>query len=176
MSKKLFAFDFDGTLINTPLEEPGILEWEKKTGKKYTHRGWWSKEESLDLQIFQPEIIPWVFEHFKNSCSGENYVFVATGRVNKLKDKVKSVLDFNQIFQRNKFGEVGYDDLFCNTGGETFLFKTKLFEKIINDNPNAEEFIMFDDREEHLDKFLIWAKKQPIEIKIYNVNLKKLIS
>ena len=35
---------------------------------------------------------------------------------------------------------------------------------------------MFDDREEHLDKFLIWAKKQPIEIKIYNVNLKKLIS
>lgn len=175
MSKKLISFDFDGTLIMTPLEEEGKKVWQEINGHKYPHKGWWSHPESLDLNIYKPEPNPWVLEEFKKSTSEDNYVFIATGRIKKLESDVKKVLEFNNISKRESAKTFGYDDLFTNTGGETFNFKTKLFEKIISENPDSDEFIMYDDREEHLDKFCEWAEKQPIKIKIYNVNLQKQI-
>lgn len=175
MSKKLISFDFDGTLIMTPLEEEGKKMWQEITGQKYPHQGWWSHPESLDLNVYKPEANSWVLEEFIKATSEENYVFIATGRIKKLELQVKNVLEFNNIKKRDRSKTFGYDDLFTNTGGETFNFKCKLFEKIIRENPDSKEFIMYDDREEHLQKFCIWAEKQEIEIKIYNVNLQKQI-
>jgi hypothetical protein len=175
MSKKLISFDFDGTLIMTPLEEEGKKTWSHVTGQKYPHKGWWSHPESLDTNIFKPEHNPWVIDEFRKSTSEDNYVFIATGRIKKLENEVKKVLELNNIFKREKPKTFGYDDLFTNTGGETFYFKTKLFEKIISENSDADEFIMYDDREEHLEKFCLWAEKQTFKIKIYNVNLQKKI-
>ena len=176
MSKKLFSFDFDSTLIMTPLEEEGKLQWESVTGKKWQWRGWWANPESLNLDIFKPITNDWVLQQFTEASRNENdYLFVATGRINKLYNFVKAVLTYNEITQRKEKKLFGYDDLFCNTGGDTFTFKCNLFEKIISENPDADEFIMYDDREEHLEKFCEWAKKQSIKIKIYNVNLKKQI-
>ena len=65
-------------------------------------------------------------------------------------------------------------DLFCNNRGETFRFKCRLFEKMIQDHPNAERLIMYDDRHEHLHKFVEWSKSQPIEIIIIDSINKKI--
>jgi hypothetical protein len=92
-------------------------------------------------------------------------VFIATGRLQKLKPHVERVLKLH-----------GIDcDLYCNTGGDTFNFKCYLFESLIRNNPKADELIMFDDRHEHLDKFIEWGKKQPIKVTIIDVINKKTL-
>jgi hypothetical protein len=175
MIKKLISFDFDKTLILTPLEEEGKLMWENHYNMKFPRKGWWSHPESLDLEVFEPKPDPWVLSEFTKCTSEDNYVFIATGRIKKLETHVEKVLDYNNIHKRSSPRTFGYDDLFTNTGGETFQFKCNLFEKIIKENSDSKEFIMYDDREEHLEKFCEWAKKQDIVIKIYNVNLQKQI-
>ena len=161
MHNRLVCFDFDGTLIHTPTPEAGKPEWEKQTGLSWQGRGWWGNPESLNLNVFHPPVNQWVFNHFiKETSDPDAYVFLATGRLHKLEKQVLDVLELHDI---------KFDDVFCNTGGETFKFKCLLFEKIIKQNPDATEFVLFDDREEHLLKFKDWAKNQPIDIKIIDV-------
>jgi hypothetical protein len=176
MIKKIVCFDFDGTLIHTPLPEAGRPEWEKQTGLSWGGRGWWGNPESLNLNVFQPPVNQWVYKHFLAEAKNPNaYVFLATGRLAKLQQQVLDVLDLNNIKIRDKAGEVGLDDVFCNTGGETFKFKCWLFEKIIKSNPHATEFTMYDDRHEHLRDFIHWARQQPIKVNIIDVVNKKQI-
>lgn len=164
MIKKLISFDFDGTLIHTPTPETGRDEWEKKTGLSWAGRGWWGNPESLNTKVFYPPVNQWVYNHFEKYLSdSKNYVFIATGRLHRLKPQVQNVLKLHNI----------NCDLFCNTGGETFNFKCYLFEKLIKSNPHADELIMFDDRHEHLIKFLEWSKTQPIKVTIIDINNKK---
>ena len=49
---KLISFDFDDTLCHTPLPEDGKQIWFEKTGTEWPYNGWWSKPESLDLEVF----------------------------------------------------------------------------------------------------------------------------
>lgn len=164
MYKKLISFDFDGTLCHTPNPEIGRPQWEKATGYQWKGRGWWGNPESLNLNIFYPPINQWVYAHYLEYVSNpDNYVFIATGRLKKLENHVKKVLNLHDL----------KSDLFCNTGGETFRFKCYLFESLINVNPKAEELILFDDRHEHLVKFKEWAKLQPIKVTIIDVINKK---
>jgi hydroxymethylpyrimidine pyrophosphatase-like HAD family hydrolase len=156
MFEKLICFDFDGTLIHTPTPETTGLDWQG--------RGWWGNPESLNTKIFYPPVNQWVYNHFLDYQSDpDNYVFIATGRLKRLENHVQKVLDLHDI----------KCDLFCNTGGETFNFKKYLFEQIILKNPKAEEFIMYDDRHEHLDKFVEWGKYQKIKVTIIDVINKK---
>jgi phosphoserine phosphatase len=39
--KRLAVFDFDGTLMNSPMPETGKQEWSEKMGKPFPFRGWW---------------------------------------------------------------------------------------------------------------------------------------
>ena len=164
MFNRLISFDFDNTLIHTPTPETGRLEWENKTGLSFQGRGWWGNPESLNTKIFYPALNQWVFNKFDEYQSDpSNYVFIATGRLKKLEPHVKKVLDLHNI----------KCDVYCNTGGDTFNFKCYLFETLINVNPNAEELILFDDRHEHLDRFVEWGKKQRIKVTIIDVINKK---
>lgn len=168
MYTKITCFDFDGTLIHTPTPELGKPEWEKKTGLSWAGRGWWGNKESLNLDVFYPPVNQWVYNKYLQETSDpNNYVFLATGRLERLSKHVNAVLDLHDI----KFHEV-----FCNTGGETFKFKCYLFEKIIAANPKATEFTMYDDRHEHISEFVKWAKRQPIKVNIIDVVNKKQIS
>jgi hypothetical protein len=161
---RLVSFDFDGTLIHTPTPETGRGEWEKKTGLSWAGRGWWGNRESLNTNVFYPPVNQWVYNQFeKYLADDENYVFIATGRLDRLKVSVQKVLDLHGISC----------DLYCNTGGDTFNFKCHLFETLIKNNPKATELIMFDDRHEHLHQFVNWAKKQPIDVTIIDVINKK---
>jgi hypothetical protein len=160
MVKKLVSFDFDGTLIHTPTPESGKEHWEKTTGLSWQGRGWWGNAESLNTNVFHPPLNEWVYREFQKYESDPTcYVFIATGRLQKLERQVQSVLDLHDIDC----------DLYCNTGGDTFNFKCHLFETLIEHYKHAEELIMFDDRHEHLIKFKEWAKNQSIKITIIDV-------
>jgi len=52
-----------------------------------------------------------------------------------------------------------------NPGIDTFEFKSNLFAKLINEL-QPEEFIMYDDRQEHLVRFVQWAKEMPCKVTI----------
>lgn len=156
---KLICFDFDKTLIYTAEPEEGRKLWLKEKGENFPHpTGWWSKPETLDMSVFYPSMNEWTYKHYLKAISDEdNYVFVATGRMDKLKNEVQAILDFHDF---------KFHDVFCNWGSETFKFKTRLFESIIRKNPNADEFILYDDRHEHLVKFVEWAKEMEEKFRI----------
>ena len=165
--KKIVCFDFDGTLINSPTPETGREVWEKATSQSWAGRGWWGNPESLNLNVFYPPVNQWVYKHYIDHINDpECYTFLATGRLLKLKKQVEDVL---------KLHNIKFDDIFCNSGGETYKFKTWLFQSIIKQNPQANEFIMYDDRHEHLVKFVEWAKTQPIKVSIIDVTKKEKI-
>jgi hydroxymethylpyrimidine pyrophosphatase-like HAD family hydrolase len=168
MYKKLVCFDFDGTLIHTPTPELGMPEWERQTGLSWGGRGWWGNPESLNLNIFHPPVNQWVYKHFlEETSSPESYVFLATGRLFKLKNQVLDIL---------KLHDIKFHDVFCNTGGETLKFKCHLFETIIKENPHATEFTIYEDRHDHIQDFIVWAKQKTIKINIIDVvNKKKII-
>ncbi len=171
---KLICFDFDGTLVNTELEDSGRIIWKQKTGKEWPYYGWWSKPESLDMDIFETPINKVVYyEYLKAVSDSENFVFLATGRLERLRKEVEKVLNkYNLSFTTSDEIE-SKNGVFLNTGGDTFLFKKKLFEKMIN-KLQPDEFILYDDREEHLIKFIDWAKTMPCDVTIIDVvNMKK---
>jgi len=167
MFKKLISFDFEGTLIHTPVPETGKPEWERKTGLSWAGRGWWGQKDSLNTNIFYIPVNQWVYNQYeKYKSDDDNYVFVATGRLKRLEPQVQKVLSLNDIDC----------DLYCNTGGDTFDFKCNLFKSLMKSNPKADELIMFDDRQEHLKEFVTWAKRQPIKVTIIDVVNKKTIN
>lgn len=162
MSKKIYAFDFDGTLFFTPEPEEGKKIFKLVTEIDWPHRGWWSKKETLDLNIFSIPINPWVYREYLRSISEGSMVILATGRMEKLRNDVENILNSNNL---------SFDEVHLNPGMDTFLFKAKLFERLINKH-NPEVLVMYDDRVEHLIKFREWAKTQPCRIDIIDVNRK----
>ena len=165
--KTLISWDLDGTMFNTPTYNTGVPIWEKATGLSWEAKGWWSKPESLNLNIFYIPLNQWVYnEYIKYKDDEECYNFLATGRLIRLEKEVKKLLEFHNL-------DI---DLFCNNAGETFRFKCKLYEKMIREHPNASKLILYDDRHEHLHKFVEWAKSQPIEIIIIDSVNKKIFS
>ncbi len=159
--KKLICFDFDATLFHTALEDEGKIIWKEKTGYDYPHIGWWSKPETLDLGVFDiPLNRPVYNEYLKAVSDSENFVILATGRLEKLRPQVEAILNKNNL---------SFDGVFCKRGpGDTLYFKTKLFEYFITEL-QPEEFIMYDDREEHLVEFKEWAKTMPCDVTIIDV-------
>jgi len=158
---KLISFDFDATLFQTPLEEEGRVIWREKTGYDYPHKGWWSKKETLDMNVFDIPLNREVYEEYLKAVSdSDNFVILATGRIEKLRPQVEAILNKNNL---------SFDGVFCKRGpGDTFYFKKTLFETFINEL-QPDEFIMYDDREEHLVDFKEWAKTMPCDVTIIDV-------
>lgn len=160
MIKKIICFDFDGTLCFTPEPVEGKKIWQEKTGTVFPYPGWWSKKETLNLDIFYIPLNPFVYKKYLEAMSEEEtMVILATGRLVKLQKEVQKVLDFHNL---------EFDLVACNTGGETFRFKTKLFEDLIKKH-QPDTFVMYDDRHEHLTQFEIWARFQPCRVEIIDV-------
>jgi hypothetical protein len=161
--KKLISFDFDKTLFHTPEPELGKGIFLEKTGKVWSHKGWWGKPETLDLEIFEIPKNDWVYNHFlEYTEDDENYIILATGRLKKVEGMSDNV---HKILEKN---DIEFDEVHLNWGGDTLKFKIKLFEEKIK-SLGVEEFIMFDDRSEHLSEFEKWADKQNIKITIIDV-------
>ena len=81
------------------------------------------------------------------------YVILATGRLDKvpgMRDNVEKILRDNNI---------EFDEVHLNWGSDTFIFKCNLLERMIK-KLGVDELKFYDDRAEHLPKFIEWAKEQ----------------
>lgn len=164
--KTLYSFDFDDTLCFTIRPEEGIPEFEEKTGLKWPYNGWWSKAETLDPDIFYTPKNEWVYKRYLEAMADESsYVIMATGRLKKVKNMRENI---DKILNQHN---MSFDEIHLNWGGDTFKFKTKLFEDLI-EQKKCIHFVMYDDRIEHLVKFEDWAKEQSVKITIVNVRSK----
>ena len=123
--RKLISFDFDATLFHTALEDEGKTIWKEKTGEKWPYVGWWSKPETLDTTIFDTPLNRPVYnEYLKAVSDSDNFVILATGRIERLRPQVEAILNKNNL---------SFDGVFLKRGpGDTLYFKTKLFETFIN--------------------------------------------
>jgi len=142
MIKKLVAFDLDGTLFQTPEPQEGKPMWEMYYDKSYPYKGWWSKPESLDLNVFDIKAFPTVLNQLNSELSNPNsYVIVLTSRLERLRPYVQKILDVNSI---------GIDKLDMKrsemTKGEKILDYIKEF-------PDLQEINVYDDRDSDIESY-----------------------
>lgn len=150
--KKLAIFDFDGTLVDTPLPDIGRLTYQEKTGKAWPHEGWWGRELSLDTDIFEMPVVPQVIEDYeKEKLEDSTALIMLTGRMTKLRDSVLKILDSHNL----QFHEYHY-----NRGGATEVAKIKTMEQLLEKYLHVEEIAMWDDREAHIAIFQKWGDEQ----------------
>jgi hypothetical protein len=149
---KLTIWDFDGTLVDTPLPEEGKKIYKEKTGKDWPHAGWWGQPMSLDMSVFDiPTINSVIGDYKKETTNPDTMIVMVTGRMVKLTDLVKEILNRHGL----KFHEYHF-----NRGGSTESAKKKTFDQILSQNPSIKEVEQWDDREEHIPIFQAWGDEQ----------------
>lgn len=160
---KLSIFDFDGTLIMSPLPDTGKIEYEKKTGQPWPHKGWWGQDDSLNTEIFDMPVIDSVISDYKTEKSNTNTLTVLlTGRMKKLAPSVEKVLRKNSL---------SFDEYHYNNGGSTEVFKIKTLDDLIKKYPDVE-LEMWEDDYEKLLKYEAWGKEQCLSgrLKDFRIN------
>tara|TARA_R110000851_G_scaffold47424_1_gene115021 strand:- start:11340 stop:11894 length:555 start_codon:yes stop_codon:yes gene_type:complete len=169
---KVTVIDFDGTLIDTTMPEIGKKMWKDATGEDFPHKGWWSKRESLNLDIYPNNTFDDIVAEFNKSKSEDKtFVALCTGRITPLTKQVNAVLDMhNLVFDDvvltgdkrfNKVDGVGAKD--------TLEFKLNYLNSLQSQFPNLEQIDFFDDRNHHQESFNKWADAQPIVVNIHHV-------
>lgn len=162
---KLSIFDFDGTLVRSPLPEFGKDIYKEKTGKDWPYVGWFSKHESLDLEVFEIPTLQDVISDYEKEIADESCaVVMLTGRILKLSSHVKVVLDAKGL----KFDEYHY-----NMGGATEHSKMKSMGKLLEKYKEVTEIELWDDRLPHIPLFEAWGAKQIEEgrLKSFKINV-----
>jgi hypothetical protein len=147
--KKLTIWDFDGTLVDTPLPEEGKKIYKEKTGKEWPHAGWWGQPLSLDMSVFDMPTVPSVIADYeKEKAKPDTMTVMLTGRMVKLGDLVKKILADKHLT---------FDEYHFNRGGSTDIAKIKTMEDILRRVNTIREIHMWDDREEHIPVFQAWG-------------------
>jgi antitoxin component YwqK of YwqJK toxin-antitoxin module len=137
-NKILVFWDCDGTLIETTLPEPGKDLWSKYYNKPYPHKGWWGREESLDLNVFPNEPKAEVFEKYLQVKHDPNYFnFVLTSREPKLQSHLE------KIFAKH---DIVMERIMCKKGNYTKGQRIEHTIKEYSENHNITEVILYDDR------------------------------
>lgn len=134
-------FDFDGTIMDSPLPETGKDIYAQVTGKKYPHIGWWGRPESLDLNVFdiQPKAdIESIYR--KVIQSSHDHAVLLTNRQLKLGDLVKKVLDKHQM----PFEHYSYKHNNDEKGDRILQIMKQFY-------PGVKNIIFYDDDQRHLD-------------------------
>lgn len=169
---KVSVFDCDGTMIDTTMPEIGKEMWKKATGEDYPHRGWWSKRESLDINIYPNNVFDDMHAEFKKAKAESNtFVTLLTGRITPLRKQIDAILDkhdldFDDVVltgdkRFNKVDGVGAKD--------TLAFKLNYLNSLQGQFPNLEQIEFWDDRDHHNETFVQWGKLQSIPVAIHHV-------
>ena len=161
---KLYVFDFDATLVNTPLPEKGRRIWKEKHGfpfpsksadeveqnKKIT--GWWGRKESLDMETFDDmPLIPEVKSAYDKVENDPDVMKVMlTGRHKNLANEVKAILDKNGL---------KFDAYLFNDKSDTLTAKITHLNELLSNNPDIKDVTLFDDRTEHIPTFENWGNE-----------------
>tara|TARA_B100000131_G_scaffold314898_1_gene352452 strand:- start:455 stop:967 length:513 start_codon:yes stop_codon:yes gene_type:complete len=157
-TNKVYIIDFDDTLFYTPHEEEGKKRYEEVTGEEYPHIGWWSRGESLDMDIHDIPVNESILQKFRE-CEGDSNckTVLCTGRTDfkeEIKEGVRKILKENNIH---------FDEEYF-TRGRTLDYKLKIFNKMFEEHPDAEIKI-YDDKDDHIPFFQNWAEgKEQVEI------------
>lgn len=132
--KRLAVYDFDGTLMDTPMPNPGKEIWKKKTGEEYPHQGWWSRKESLDTDVFDIKPLPNILNKFNGDMASPiTHTIVLTSRMEKLRSEVQNILDLNGIHPDELILKKGRDD------------KGDIILKYLQNNPDLKDIVVYDD-------------------------------
>jgi hypothetical protein len=162
---KLSVFDFDGTLVDTPLPEFGKKEYKEKTGKDWPFPGWWGQPLSLDMSVFDIPTVPMVMSAYRREkIAPDTCMVMLTGRMVKLGDLVKKILDAKGLT---------FDEYHFNRGGSTETAKIKTMESLLEKYPKVYELEMWDDRLEHIPIFQAWGDNlvKSGRLKKFNINV-----
>lgn len=124
--------------------------------------GWWGKPASLSMEVFEHPLNTSVYEEYNKWMHYRDaQIHLVTGRITKVQKAVENIIHSHSL---------SFDGFFCNgTGKDTFTYKTRLFEKMIKDNPQLNEFVIYDDRDEHIFKFKSWMKNFDVKITLHDV-------
>jgi len=152
MITKLAIFDFDGTLVQSPLPETGKIIYQEKTGKPYPHKGWWSKDESLDISIFDVPTNPSVIEDYhKEMAVITTLKIMLTGRLPRMAGYVEEILSQHGLV---------FDKYLYNTGGATEVSKKKTMDELLVLFPDVKSVELWEDREPHVQVFEQWGQEK----------------
>lgn len=150
--KKISCFDFDGTLVNTPIGSPENKEkWAKHYGKPWPYLGWWGRDESLDTEVWEMNPVTEVYDAYQiESKNPQTVMVLLTGRLQKQADLVKGITD-----------SIGYkfDHYLFNNRGGTLQNKIGHLNDLLVKYPDVRDIELWDDRVEHADEFKEWGLK-----------------
>lgn len=168
--KKVAIIDMDGTLVDTIGPTEGKKIWKEKTGTEYPHRGWWSKRETLDINIFENNLYEDILSEYKKAKQEEDtFVILCTGRITPLLKQVEAILSKHNL----EFDDVilNGDKRFVVKGrhNDTVFYKVRVFSSLADRFPNLEEIEIWDDRLEHCSVFKEWGAKQMIKVTVNHV-------
>lgn len=162
---KLSVFDFDGTLINTPLSTlENKQKWSEHYGREYPYIGWWGREESMDKEVFDITSRKHVMSYYINERRAPNtMVVMLTGRPIKLSGIVEDILKDNNMY---------FHKYLYNRGGKTISEKIIQILDTLKENPTIKNLEMWDDRVEHIPTFKDLGEKllDSGAIEIFNIN------
>lgn len=158
---KLYVFDFDDTLIRTPLPEKGRVIWQQFHGFPFPSKseeeveqnrkitGWWGRKESLDMETFNMPLIPEVKSAYdKVKSDPEVMKVMLTGRREKLSNEVRAILDSKGL---------DFDMYLYNNKSDTLSAKIDYLNDILSSNPSIVDVVLHDDRDEHIATFQAWG-------------------
>ncbi len=152
----LNVFDFDGTLMNSPLPEEGKAKYKELTGQEWPHRGWWGQIDSLKPFDVKPiESTKDLYNQYSVIPNSVNVLM--TNRLAKFEPVVKEKLSGLYIFDY-------YD--FKNDNRE----KPDRIKDILKNNPSIEIINIFDDMDEQIERFNRFKEENPeLEINVFQV-------
>jgi hypothetical protein len=163
MYTKLSVFDFDGTLVDTPLpNDENKQMWADYHGKDWPYIGWWGRNETLDMDIWEMPLIPDTIKDYRTKKSNdETMVIMLTGRMSKQKPFVMRILE--------KYG-LTFDKYLLKRGGNTITDKLSQLNQLLAENPSIKEIEMWDDRDSHIPQFEEWGESlDGVDFKINHV-------
>lgn len=169
---KVSVFDFDGTLIDTTMPEIGKEMWKKNTGEDFPHKGWWSKRESLDINIYPNEVFDDILDSFNKAKAEENtFVVLLTGRITPLRKQIDTILAKHDLVFDDVVltGDKRFNKVDGVSAVDTLAFKTNYLNSLGGQFSNLKQIDFWDDRDHHQESFNKWAKAQAIEVNIHHV-------
>lgn len=152
MYTKLSVFDFDGTLVDTPLpNDENKQMWADHHGKEWPYIGWWGRNETLDMDVWDmPLITDTIKDYLIEKDEKDTMTIMLTGRMTKQKDSVMAIL--------NKYG-LTFDEHLLKRGGNTITDKLSQLNNLLSKNPTIKSIEMWDDRDAHIPQFEEWGNK-----------------
>lgn len=152
----LNVFDFDGTLMDSPMPNPGKEKYNEITGKDWPHKGWWGQIDSL--KPFEVQPIEQTKDLYNSYSTIPNSITILmTNRMAKFESVVKEKLDGLYVFDY-------YD--FKNDNRE----KPERIKDMLKNNPSIDTINIFDDMDEQIMRFNKFKDENPnLEINIFQI-------